>query len=184
MAKKGKGSRRAKLHRTCGAMAAHMMLLERFPSYRANQMRLEGATAKRRDQRIDLKKAKIVTIKTVVNVVYKTAEQNVSEAQINSQIKALNKDFRATNPDKTQTPAAWTGPGHRLAHSVQAREGDAHQDDPGRLHARRRGQARSDWWYRAVQSHDASEYLGLSAARRPARLCAVPRWPAQLPTAW
>jgi hypothetical protein len=109
MAKQGKKSRRATLHRTCGAMAAHMMLLERFPSYRANQMRLEGATTRRRDQRVDLGKAKIVTIKTVVNVVYKTAEQNISTAQINSQIKALNKDFRATNPDKTQTPAAWTG---------------------------------------------------------------------------
>jgi Pregnancy-associated plasma protein-A len=109
MAKKGKRSRRAKLHRTCGAMAAHMMLLERFPSYRANQMRLEDATNRRRETRFDLKKAKIVTVKTVVNVVHKTAEQNVSAAQINSQIKALNKDFRATNPDKSLTPAAWTG---------------------------------------------------------------------------
>jgi hypothetical protein len=109
MAKKGKKSRRAQLHRTCGAMAAHMMLLERFPSYRVNQMRLEAATSRRRDQRIDLRQAKIVTVKTVVNVVYKTAEQNVSTAQINSQIRALNKDFRATNPDKGQTPAAWTG---------------------------------------------------------------------------
>jgi len=109
MAKKGRKSRRAKLHRTCGAMAAHMMLLERFPSYRVNQMRLEAATSRRRDQRINLRQAKIVTIKTVVNVVYKTTEQNVSTAQINSQIRALNKDFRATNPDKTQTPAAWTG---------------------------------------------------------------------------
>jgi len=109
MAKKSKKTRRAKLQRTCGAMAAHMMLLERFPSYRQNQMRLEDATAKQRDKKIDLKKAKIVTIKTVVNVVYKTAEQNVSAAQINSQIKALNKDFRATNPDKSQTPAPWTG---------------------------------------------------------------------------
>jgi hypothetical protein len=109
MAKKSKSSRSSELHRTCGAMAAHMMLLEQFPTYRANQMRLEDATTRRRDTRFDLKKAKIVTIKTVVNVVYKTAEQNVSTAQINSQIKALNKDFRATNPDKSQTPAAWTG---------------------------------------------------------------------------
>ena len=72
-------------------------------------MRLEDATAKRRDTKIDLRKAKIVTIKTVVNVVYKTAEQNIPTAQINSQIKALNKDFRATNPDKSQTPAPWNG---------------------------------------------------------------------------
>ena len=33
----------------------------------------------------------------------------MSAAQINSQITALNKDFRATNPDKSQTPAAWKG---------------------------------------------------------------------------
>jgi hypothetical protein len=109
MAKKTKRSRRTKLQRTCGAMAAHMMLLERFPSYRANQMRLEDATTRQRERRIDLKRVKIVTIKTVVNVVYKTAEQNISMAQINSQIKALNKDFRATNSDKSKTPEAWSG---------------------------------------------------------------------------
>jgi hypothetical protein len=90
-------------------MAAHMMLLERFPAFRARQMRLEGATERRRATGEDLKKARVVTIKTVVNVVYNTAEQNISAAQINSQISAMNKDFRATNPDKTKTPAAWKG---------------------------------------------------------------------------
>ena len=53
-------------------MAAHMMLLERVPSFRASQMRLEGATARRRESGVDLKRSRIVTIKTVVNVVYKT----------------------------------------------------------------------------------------------------------------
>ena len=47
------------------------------------------------------------TIKTVVNVVYKTPEQNISDAQINSQIAAFNKDYRATNPDRNQTPTPW-----------------------------------------------------------------------------
>jgi hypothetical protein len=90
-------------------MAAHMMLLERYPSFRASQMRLEGATARRRDTRFDLRQSAIVTIKTVVNVVYKTEDQNISQQQINSQIAALNKDFRATNSDKSQTPAPWQG---------------------------------------------------------------------------
>jgi hypothetical protein len=90
-------------------MAAHMMLLERFPSFRASQMRLEGVTSRRRDSGADLKRVSIVTIKTVVNVVYNTAEQNVSDAQIKSQIAAMNKDFRATNSDKSQTPAPWKG---------------------------------------------------------------------------
>jgi hypothetical protein len=98
-----------KLRRSCGAMAAHMMLLERFPAFRAAQMRLENTTLRRRETGFDAAKVKIVTIKTVVNVVYKTTEQNISDAQINSQFKAMNKDFRATNPDKNQTPTPWKG---------------------------------------------------------------------------
>jgi hypothetical protein len=90
-------------------MAAHMMLLERFPAFRASQMRLEGATDRRRASGENLRVAPVITIKTVVHVVYNTAEQNVSTAQINSQIRSMNRDFRATNPDKSQTPAPWVG---------------------------------------------------------------------------
>ncbi len=170
MAKKGKKSRRAKLHRTCGAMAAHMMLLERFPSYRANQMRLEDATDRRRQTRFNLRQAKVVTIKTVVNVVYKTAEQNVSKAQIDSQIKALNKDFRATNPDRSQTPAAWTGlvTDSRIQFKVvKITRTKTTEDD---FTSRRCGQGQGDGRDRAVQSQNASQPLGLSVARQPARL--------------
>ena len=98
-----------KLRRSCGAMAAHMMLLERFPAFRAAQMRLENTTLRRRETGFDAAKVKIVTIKTVVNVVYKTTDQNISDAQIKSQFKAMNKDFRATNPDRSQTPTPWKG---------------------------------------------------------------------------
>ena len=98
-----------KLRRSCGAMAAHMMLLERVPSFRASQMRLEATTARRRDTGADLKKSALVTIKTVVNVVYNSDAQNISDAQIASQIKALNLDYRASNSDKSQTPAPWKG---------------------------------------------------------------------------
>ncbi len=107
MAKRKKSS--PTMRRSCGAMAAHMALLEQYPAFRVNQMRLEGATSDRRDRGIDLKKAKIVTIKTVVNVVYNTDEQNISQSQIVSQFTAMNKDFRATNPDKSGTPVPWLG---------------------------------------------------------------------------
>ena len=106
---KTKKAQAPKLRRSCGAMAAHMMMLEQYPSFRASQMRLEGATARRRDTGANLSKTAIVTVKTVVNVVYKTDDQNISDAQIASQIAALNKDFRATNPDKSKTPAPWKG---------------------------------------------------------------------------
>jgi hypothetical protein len=112
MAKKRKTSaakQGGNLRRSCGTMAAHMMLLERFPSYRANLLRLEEATDRRRARVTDIKKAKRVTIKTVVNVVYKDDDQNISMPQIRSQISALNRDFAATNPDRSLTPAPWTG---------------------------------------------------------------------------
>ncbi len=99
----------SKLRRNCGAMAAHMMLLERYPAFRANQMRLEGAASKRREMKYDPKTTKLVTIRTIVHVVYKTDEQNISDAQIKSQIKALNLDYRAKNRDKSKVPTPWKG---------------------------------------------------------------------------
>lgn len=46
-----------------------------------------------------------VVIPVVVNVLYKTAAENISDAQIQSQIDVLNKDFTATNSDFSNTPA-------------------------------------------------------------------------------
>lgn len=109
MAKKSPAPPAPVLRRNCGAMAAHMMLLEQHPSFRMNLMRLEGETTKRRERAFDAAAAKVVTIKTVVHVVYNTPEQNVSDAQIASQITALNADYRATNKDRSKVPAPWKG---------------------------------------------------------------------------
>src|SRR5687768_9645572 len=41
----------------------------------------------------------VVTVPVVVHVVYNTADQNISDAQVQSQIDVLNEDFTATNND-------------------------------------------------------------------------------------
>lgn len=46
-----------------------------------------------------------IEIPVVVNVLYRTATENISTAQIQSQIDVLNKDFSATNSDYNNTPA-------------------------------------------------------------------------------
>lgn len=46
-----------------------------------------------------------VTIPVVVHLVYKTNAQNISDAQILSQIDVLNQDFNRLNPDTANTPA-------------------------------------------------------------------------------
>jgi hypothetical protein len=95
--------------RECGTMGAHMDLLEHYPGFRARQQRLENENARRRAFGFKAAQLPLVTIKVVVNIVYKLPAQNISDAQINSQIKALNQDFRAKNPDKSKAPSVWNG---------------------------------------------------------------------------
>ena len=51
----------------------------------------------------------IVNIPVYVHVVYSNSNENISDAQINSQISVLNKDFRRTNSDANNTPSEFAG---------------------------------------------------------------------------
>lgn len=50
-----------------------------------------------------------IEIPVVVNVLYRTAAQNISLAQIQSQIDVLNRDFNATNSDFNNVPSLFSG---------------------------------------------------------------------------
>lgn len=97
------------LRRQCGAMAAHFRLLETDDNFRTIQASLEEATKARLARGTDAFRTTTVTIPVVVHVVYMTPQQNISAAQIKSQIKVLNRDFRAKNTDKTKAPPVWKG---------------------------------------------------------------------------
>ena len=97
------------LRRECGAMAAHMLLLEKHPNFRARQFKLEQDTQRQRAVERAVTVFPIARIRVVVHVVYRLASQNISDAQIQSQLKVLNQDFRAANTDRNKTPAAWKG---------------------------------------------------------------------------
>lgn len=49
----------------------------------------------------------VVIIPVVVHIVYNTSSQNISAAQIKSQIEVLNKDYRRLNEDAVNTPEAF-----------------------------------------------------------------------------
>ena len=51
----------------------------------------------------------IITIPVVVHVIYKNSSQNISDAQIFSQIDILNEDFRMNNSDASSIPSAFAG---------------------------------------------------------------------------
>ena len=96
--------------RQCAAMQEYERLLEESPSFRSAQRRAEEFTTRAiTSGEADKAARKLITIPTVVHVVYKKPAENISLAQIKSQITAMNKDFRATNPDTSKVPAPWKG---------------------------------------------------------------------------
>jgi Pregnancy-associated plasma protein-A len=95
--------------RTCGTMASHMLLLETNPSFRDRLVKLEQETADYRGTGLKIADVPIAAIRVVVNVVYNDPTQNIPDAQIKTQIAALNKDYRRTNPDRSKTPSVFAG---------------------------------------------------------------------------
>jgi hypothetical protein len=91
--------------RQCAAMEEYERLLETSPSFRAGQQRAERFIANAIDSgEADRVARRVITLKTVVHVVWKRQAENISEAQIKSQIAVLNRDFCATNSDKSKVP--------------------------------------------------------------------------------
>lgn len=70
----------------------------------------------------------LIKIPVVVHVVYKTDAQNISDAQIKTQIDALNRDFRRLNADTVNTPARFKA----LSADVQIEFALATADPAGR----------------------------------------------------
>ena len=50
----------------------------------------------------------LVTIPVVVHVIYNTSQQNISDAQIHSQLDVLNRDYQKQNPDTANIPAYYS----------------------------------------------------------------------------
>lgn len=95
--------------RKCAAQEILELQMQADPSLRQRREAIEEFT-----QRIlqDPNAARllpngIMEIPVVVNVLYKSSAQNISLAQIESQITALNKDFSATNSDYSSVPSVF-----------------------------------------------------------------------------
>jgi hypothetical protein len=89
-------------------MVVHELLAETEPEYRERRLKAEEQTRQIVDSpQVMRVTARLLTIPVVVHVVHRTQEENISAAQIRSQITVLNRDFRAKNPDRRKVPDAW-----------------------------------------------------------------------------
>jgi len=93
--------------RDCGTMDVHRMLLSISPEYAAARDAIENQTIAFERAGGAQERVGITRIPVVVHVLWNTATQNVSDAQIHSQMVVLNRDFRRTNPDVAGTPAVF-----------------------------------------------------------------------------
>ena len=89
--------------RSCATMEVHHRLL-RDPAYARARDEIENQA---RFFEVAAERPGVTRIPVVVHVVWNTAAQNISDAQIASQIDVLNRDFRRTNPDVSTTPAVF-----------------------------------------------------------------------------
>jgi uncharacterized membrane protein YgcG len=92
--------------RTCGTMDVHQRLLRTAPGYREARDASENQ-ALRAAIFPAAGRTGCTKIPVVVHVVSKTAAQNISDAQIKSQIDVLTADFRRKNSDIGSVPAAF-----------------------------------------------------------------------------
>lgn len=93
--------------RTCGTMPVHERLLRTIPDYARARSASENRHLDYLRHGPSGARAGVTVIPTVVHVVYHTNAQNISDAQVKSQINVLNKDFRMLNPDTSTVPQAF-----------------------------------------------------------------------------
>src|SRR6218665_71902 len=94
--------------RTCGTDKKMAEFFAANPEAAANREALKDFLVNNKSQ--VNRKAGVVTIPVVVHVLYSTTAMNISDAQIASQIKVLNDDFRKLNADfSTVVPSYFQG---------------------------------------------------------------------------
>ena len=92
----------------CQAVAEHQRLLRKDPEYRWRRREIEREIGDWiRAYGADGVRTGLIRIPVVFHVIWHTSAENISDAQIASQIAVLNEDFRRLNADATSTPAAF-----------------------------------------------------------------------------
>jgi len=98
----------ATAQRKCGAQELLNQQLENDPVFRETREMIELQT-REFIQKGGVQDRVQVTIPVVVHVLWNTTAQNVSDAQIQSQLDVLNDDFRKLNTDISGVPSVFSG---------------------------------------------------------------------------
>lgn len=96
--------------RNCGSVDYWKQQLQNDASLSKRYLQIQTASqhsASMKIQHSEFNDEDIITIPVVIHVLYNTPAQNISDAQIQSQLDVLNKDFQKTNEDVGNVPKAF-----------------------------------------------------------------------------
>lgn len=99
----------AQSQRSCATMQHLQMQLQSDPTLAARMQQIENKSQQIIAGNAQNRTTAVIVIPVVVHVVYNTASQNISDAQVQSQIDVLNEDFRKLNADASLTPSIYAG---------------------------------------------------------------------------
>lgn len=93
--------------RTCQTMEMLQQLMNEDPNLQERMEQIETYTQNALLNQMDVNG--VITIPVVVHVLYNNSTENISDAQIMSQIAVLNADFKRMNSDAGNTPSIFQG---------------------------------------------------------------------------
>src|SRR3954471_16889635 len=93
--------------RICATDEVHERLLRTVPGYAEVRSEIENRTSRILAFGDAVLRSGCTEIPVVVHVLYTSSAENISDAQVQSQIDVLNADFRSVNPDRTSTPGVF-----------------------------------------------------------------------------
>lgn len=99
--------------RVCATTEYTNYLLKSDPGFKEGSLKANqqiAATLNHKNNLIvnrDTTSNEIIYVPVVVHILYKTALENISDAQVKSQLDALNKDYRRLNVDRVNTPGVF-----------------------------------------------------------------------------
>lgn len=99
----------AQQQRNCGSMDVLDRLKQEDPALEQKMQNIETFTQNYVAKHEHENERVVYTIPVVFHVVYKTTTENISDAQIMSQLTVLNNDFRKLNSDAGSVPSAFAG---------------------------------------------------------------------------
>ncbi len=97
------------IQRKCGSMDVLALQLKEDPNLAVRMQEIENFTSRAISQHLtDRLVNGVVEIPVVVNVLYRTSSENISDSQIQSQIDVLNEDYNAANSDFNLVPSTFS----------------------------------------------------------------------------